>query len=131
MLLILNLPLIGIWVKLLKVPYHYLSVLIMLFCVIGSYGIGYSADDIIIMTLFGLIGYLAKKTGFELTPMVFGLVLGPMLENALRRSLVISNGSFGIFFTRPLSSVFLVISILFLMWTLLFKRRPAISGEEG
>jgi putative tricarboxylic transport membrane protein len=131
MLLILNLPLIGLWVKVLKIPYHLLSVLILVFCLIGSYGIGYSSADIIIMSLFGLIGYLAKKTDFELTPMVFGLVLGPMLENALRRSLVISNGSFGIFFTRPISLVFIGVSILFFLWTCLGKKRLPPVGDEG
>ena len=131
MLLILNLPLIGLWVKVLKIPYHLLSVLILVFCLIGSYGIGYSAADIIIMSLFGLMGYIAKKTDFELTPMVFGLVLGPMLENALRRSLVISNGWFGIFFTRPISLVFLGISILFFLWTCLGKKRLPALGDEA
>jgi putative tricarboxylic transport membrane protein len=131
MLLILNLPLIGLWVKVLKIPYHLLSVLILIFCLIGSYGIGYSSADIIIMSLFGLIGYIAKKTDFELTPMVFGLVLGPMLENALRRSLVISNGSFGIFFTRPISLVFLGVSILFFLWTCFGKKRLPAVGEES
>lgn len=122
MLLILNLPLIGLWVRVLKIPYHLLSVFILLFCVIGSYGVGYSADDIIIMALFGGIGYIAKKTDFELTPMVFGLVLGPMMETALRQSLVMSNGSFGIFFTRPACLAFIMASVLLLFSTFFFKK---------
>jgi len=130
MLLILNLPLIGLWVKLLKVPYYLLSVLILIFCLIGSYSINYSADDVIIMVVFGLIGYIAKKANFELSPMVFGLVLGPMLETALRRSLVISNGSFGIFFTRPISLVFIGITIIFFLWTVLYKK-PTMVVDEG
>jgi putative tricarboxylic transport membrane protein len=115
MLLVLNLPLIGLWVKVLKIPYYLLSVLILLFCLIGSYGISYVSDDIIIMTLFGLIGYVAKKTNFDATPLVFGLILGPMLENALRRSLQMSNGNLEIFFTRPISLLFTVISIILLI----------------
>ncbi len=130
MLLVLNLPLIGLWVKLLKIPYYLLSVFILLFCLIGSYAINYAAADIIIMAAFGLIGYVAKKTDFELTPMVFGLVLGPMLENALRRSLVISIGNFGIFFTRPISLIFLVISLLFLLWNFFFKKRSTTMISE-
>ena len=130
MLLVLNLPLIGLWVKLLKIPYYLLSVFILLFCLIGSYAINYAAADIMIMAAFGLIGYIAKKTDFELTPMVFGLVLGPMLENALRRSLVISNGSFGIFVNRPISLVFLSTSLLFLLWNFFFKRRATTMISE-
>jgi len=130
MLLVLNLPLIGLWVKLLKIPYYLLSVFILLFCLIGSYAINYAAADIIIMAAFGFIGYIAKKTDFELTPMVFGLVLGPMLENALRRSLVISNGSFGIFITRPISLTFLGISLLFLLWNFFFKKRATTMISE-
>lgn len=131
MLLVLNLPLIGVWVKLLKVPYHLLSVLMLLFCLIGSYAINYSAVDIVIMTLFGLIGYIAKKRDFDLTPMVFGLLLGPMMENALRRSLVLSHGSFAIFVTRPISLVAIGISIIVIFFTLLFRKRSRIGlGEK-
>jgi len=130
MLLALNLPLIRLWVSLLKIPYYLLSVLILLFCLIGSYGISYAAADIIIMTVFGLIGYIAKKTDFELTPMVFGLVLGPMLENALRRSLVISNGSFDIFISRPISLVFIVSSVLFMIWNFFFRKRSTTMISE-
>ena len=129
MLLILNLPLIGLWVKLLKIPYHLLSVLILLFCLIGSYSINCSADDIIIMTLFGLIGYIAKKTDFELAPMVFGLVLGPMFENAFRRSLIISHGGFSLFFTRPISLVFIGISIITLFSLFFVKKRPTVTQD--
>lgn len=130
MLLILNLPLIGIWVRILKVPYKYLSLLIILFCIVGSYSINYSQDDIIIMTLFGLVGYLAKKLSFEITPMVFGIVLGPMFEKALRRSLILSNGNFDIFFTRPISLVFICLSAMFLLSTLFLKKKPELIDEE-
>jgi len=129
MLVILNLPMIGIWVRIIKIPYYLLSVLILLFCLIGSYSINYLAEDIIIMTLFGLIGYIAKKTDFEVTPMVFGLVLGPMLENALRRSLIISHGSFSIFFIRPISLIFIGISILTLFSPLFLKKRPKVVQD--
>jgi putative tricarboxylic transport membrane protein len=129
MLLILNLPLIGVWVRLIQTPYKFLSAFILLFCLIGSYGISHSAYDVIIMTVFGLVGYIAKKTHFELTPMIIGLILGPMLENALRRSLIISNGSFDIFFTRPVSLIFAGITIIFLSYVLLTKKR--LTGMRG
>ncbi len=121
MLLVLNLPLIGVWVRLLKLPYRLLSVLILLICLIGSYSISYMPADIIVMTIFGLVGYIAKKTDFELTPMVFGLVLGPMLETALRRSLILSKGSGTIFFTRPISLVFILLAMAVLAWPLFRK----------
>jgi len=129
MLLILNLPLIGVWVRLIQTPYKFLSAFILLFCLIGSYGINLSANDVLIMTVFGLVGYIAKKTHFELTPMIIGLILGPMLENALRRSLIISNGSFYIFFTRPVSLIFAGITIIFLSYILLTKKR--LTGMRG
>lgn len=129
MLLILNLPLIGVWVRLIQTPYKFLSAFILLFCLIGSYGISLSANDVIVMTVFGLVGYIAKKTHFELTPMIIGLILGPMLENALRRSLIISNGRFDIFFTRPVSLIFAGITIIFLSYVLLTKKR--LTGMRG
>jgi putative tricarboxylic transport membrane protein len=127
MLVILNLPLIGLWVRVIRTPYYLLSVYILIFCLLGSYAINYSAIDIIIMTVFGVIGYIAKKTKFEVTPMVFGLVLGTMLENALRRSLILSHGSFSIFFRRPISLVFIGIAILVLFSSFFLKREEKVS----
>lgn len=131
MLLILNLPLIGLWVKLTRVPYRYLSIVILLLCVIGSYGMAYSASDVLIMTAFGAIGYAAKKTGFEVTPMLFGLLLGPTLENALRRSLIISHGSFGIFLTRPICLMLIGVSVLILISPLFTRRRYGVESNRS
>ena len=105
MLLALNLPLIGMWVKVLKVPYTILFPLILLFCLIGVYSINNSVTDIYLMILFGIVGYLMQKFGFEPAPLVLAYVLSPMLETAVRQSLSISGGSFIIFFTRPISLV--------------------------
>jgi putative tricarboxylic transport membrane protein len=132
MLLLLNLPLIGLWVQVLKVPYRILFPLILLFCLIGAYSINYSTIDVLFMILFGILGYLMKKFEYEGAPLVLAYVLGPMLEMALRQSLTMSNGSFSIFFTRPISAIgilaaiFLVISPL-LPW--IGKRRPAVGKE--
>ena len=112
MLLILNLPLIGLWIKILRVPYAILFPLIFLFCLIGAYSLNKSAFDILIMILFGIVGYLMKKSGYDAAPLVLAFVLGPMLEENLRQSLIISKGSFLIFLIRPLSAAFLIVVLL-------------------
>jgi len=133
MLLALNLPLIGMWVQLLKVPYSILFPVIILFCLIGSYSIANSATDVAIMLIFGVIGYLMKKLSFEAAPMVLAFVLGPMLETALRQALIKSRGSFSIFFTRPISAVCLIIAIALMVIPLLpwfRRRRPGAALEQ-
>jgi putative tricarboxylic transport membrane protein len=123
MLVFLNLPLIPLWVRVLKVPYPILFPLIVLFCVVGAYSLNNSASDILVMTGFGILGYLMKKLKYEGAPLVMAFVLGPMLELNLRRSLIVSDGSFTIFFTRPLSAVILVSALLILSFSFLPKRR--------
>jgi putative tricarboxylic transport membrane protein len=123
MLLVLNLPLIGLWVQLLKVPYSILGVLIVLFCEIGAFSVNNSTEGVLLMNIFGLAGYLMKRYKFEGAPLILALVLGPMLENSLRRSLMMSDGSLGIFFQRPLSLIFMVISLAFLI-------SPLFTGER-
>jgi putative tricarboxylic transport membrane protein len=115
MLLVLNLPLIGIWVKILKVPYQILFPLILLFCVIGSYSLNYTTDDVLLMIFFGVVGYLLKKFDYDAAPMILALVLGPMMENSLRQSLLVSQGSFLIFVTHPISATLLGITVLLLV----------------
>jgi putative tricarboxylic transport membrane protein len=125
MLLFLNLPLIPVWVKLLKIPYPILFPFILLFCIIGVYSINNSIFDIYLMIFFGIIGYVAKKLDFEVTPLILAVVLGPMLERALRQSLEISAGNVLVFFTRPLSAVILGVAIVIVilpMFTALTKR---------
>lgn len=112
LLLILNLPLIGLWVKLLKVPYKILFPFLLFFCVIGSYSINNSTFDVLLMFFFGIIGYLFRKFGYEPAPLVLAFVLGDMLENSLRQSLLLSLGSLSIFFTRPISVSCLIIAVL-------------------
>jgi putative tricarboxylic transport membrane protein len=123
MLLLLNLPLIPLWVKVLKVPYPILFPLIVLFCVVGAYSLNNSVLDILVMTTFGVVGYLMKKLQYEGAPMVMAFVLGPMLELNLRRSLIVSDGSFLIFFTRPISAAIMALAILVLAASLIFKFR--------
>ncbi len=131
MLLLLNLPLIGLWVQVLKIPYRILFPLILLFCLIGAYSINYSVVDLLIMIVFGIVGYVMKKFDYEGAPLVLAYVLGPMLEISLRQSLTMSNGSFLIFVTRPISAIGIIASILlvvssFLPW--IGKKRLVIHG---
>lgn len=131
LLLVLNLPLIGIWVKLLKVPYSILFPLIIFFCLTGAYSINNSSTDVAIMLVFGVIGYLMRKLSLEAAPMILALVLGPMLETALRLSLIKSKGSFSIFFSRPISATCLIIAIALLVVPLFpWFRRPGAALEK-
>ncbi len=133
MLLILNLPLIGIWVKILKIPYKILFPLILLFCLIGVYSVSNSVFDIYIMLIFGILGYLMKKFGYEGAPLVLAFVLGPMMEQNLRKSLILSQGDFSIFFTRPLAAISLIISIALLILPMIGwigKKRAEIPKAE-
>ena len=115
MLLLLNLPLIGIWVKLLKVPYSVLFPMIVFFCLIGVYSINNNYFEIIIMVIFGVVGYLMRKFGYEGAPFVLAFVLSTMMENAFRQALIMSNGSLTIFVTRPISTILLIVSGLLLI----------------
>jgi len=122
MLLVLNLPLVGIWVQLLRTPYRILFPLILLFCLIGVYSLNSSTVEIYIMIIFGVIGYLTKKTRYEVAPLVLATVLGPMFENAFRQSLMMEGGNLGIFFSRPISCGFILTAIFLLFTPLIFKK---------
>jgi len=115
MLLVLNLPLIGIWVRILKIPYGTLFPLILLFCVVGAYANTNSLLQVNIMMAFGLVGYLMRKTGFEPAPLVMAYILCPFLEDAFRQSLIMSYGSFTIFFNRPISAIILSAALLLII----------------
>jgi putative tricarboxylic transport membrane protein len=130
MLLILNLPLIGLWVQVLRVPYYLLYPLIILFCLIGSYSIANRAGDVIVMLIFGVVGYLMRKFRYHAPPMVLALVLGPMLEEALRQSLILSQGNFSIFISRPISLGFLIVAALLLVIPIITQRRRLSTLKE-
>ncbi len=126
MLIILNLPLIGIWIKLLTVPYKWLYPAIVLFCAIGVYSTNNNNFDIWMVALFGLIGYIFIKLGCEPAPLLLGLILGPMMEEYLRRALLISRGDWSVFVTRPISASLLVAALLLLVIVLL----PAVKKKR-
>jgi putative tricarboxylic transport membrane protein len=133
MLVMLNLPLIGIWVQMLKVPYSVLYVLIVLLCQIGAYSVNNDVNDVLLINIFGLAGYLMKRYEFEGAPLILGLVLGPMLESSLRRAMMMSDGSLMIFVARPLSAVFLLVALIFLISPLFTRGRigkAAIDSED-
>ncbi|MGE3926007.1 MAG: tripartite tricarboxylate transporter permease, partial [Lautropia sp.] len=117
MLLILNLPLIGIWVKLLKIPYRLLFPWILLFCMVGAYSVNSRMSDVLTAIIFGVFGYLLKKLEYEPAPMALGFVLGPMFELSFRQSMSISNGSFGFFVERPVALAALLLCAVILMST--------------
>jgi putative tricarboxylic transport membrane protein len=128
MLLILNLPLVGLWVQLLRTPYKVLAPIIVLFCCVGVFSIRNSVFDIWVMGVFGIIGYLLRKVNFEPGPLILAFVLGPILERSIRQSLLISAGSPAIFFTRPISGVFMAALLLF-MALQVFMRARGRRGE--
>jgi putative tricarboxylic transport membrane protein len=133
MLLVLNLPLIGMWVQLLKLPYNVLFPLILLFTIIGVYASGNNVFDIYVMVLFGIIGYFMRKFGFEPAPLVLAFVLGPMLENNLRKSLILSQGDLLTFFERPISAVCIALAALLLVGPLLpsFRKRREVVALDS
>ena len=119
MLVIINLPLIGLWVKLLQVPYRMMFPAIMIFCCIGIYSINNSTSDVLFTAFFGLVGYTLLKFGFEPAPMLLGFVLGKLMEEKLRQALILSRGSFSTFIERPVSAGLLLVAIVMLAIALL------------
>jgi len=131
MLLVLNLPLIPLWVMVLRVPYYLLYPLILLFCVIGSYSIGNNTSDVVVMLIFGVVGYLMRKFRYDAPPMVLALVLGGELESSLRQSLMMSQGDFSIFVTRPITVAFLIVAVLLLIVPIITQRKKLSQLEES
>ena len=126
MLVILNLPLVGMWVKLLQIPYRWLFPSILMFCAVGNYSINNSPMDLYLVAVAGILGYLFIKLEFEPAPLILGYVLGPLMEENLRRALLISRGDPTVFFTRPISGAFMIVSILILITMIL----PAIRKKK-
>ena len=115
MLLALNLPLVGLFVSVLRIPYAYLYPLIIMFCIIGVYEVSHSIVDVWIMLIMGVLGYALRKFGFDPAPLVLGLVIAPVFEQSLRQSLIMSNGNYLIFFQRGIALSLLVASLALLL----------------
>ena len=135
MLIVLNLPLIGMWIKLLTVPYRWLFPAIVLFCAIGVYSTNNNTWDIWMVAIFGVIGYVFIKLGCEPAPLLLGLILGPMMEENLRRALLLSRGDWSVLVTRPLSAGLLAAAALLVIIVMLpavkHKREDVFHEEEA
>jgi putative tricarboxylic transport membrane protein len=132
-LLVLNLPLIGLWVRLLKVPYGIIFPLILLLCLIGVYTLNNNAYEILIMLIFGAVGYLMRKTRFEAAPFCFAMVIGPIMETNFRQALIQSRGGFGIFLSRPISGTLMAATLVLLVIHLfpkIAKKRASIVKDD-
>lgn len=133
MLVVLNLPLVGIWVKLITIPYAYLAPAIVAFCAIGAYSVSGAEFDVYVVLIFGVAGYFLTKLGFEMTPLLLGFVLGPIIEENFRRALVISGGDPSIFVVRPLSATLLALAVVTLALVSLPRiaiRRSEVFNEQ-
>jgi TctA family transporter len=126
MLIVLNLPMIGIWIKLLSVPYRWLFPSIVLFCALGVYTTNNNTFDIWMVAIFGVIGYVFIKLGAEPAPLLLGFILGPMMEENLRRALLLSRGDWSVLVTRPLSATLLALALVLLIVVLL----PSIKAKR-
>ena len=133
MLVVLNLPLIGLWVKLLSVPYYVLFPIIMAMCSIGVYSVNSNSYDLFAVAFFGLLGYVMSKLRCEPAPLLLGFVLGPLLEENLRRAMILSRGDPTTFLTRPISATLLVMSLIVLVLVFMpqiRKRRDEVFTES-
>jgi putative tricarboxylic transport membrane protein len=132
MLVVINLPLVGLWVRLLRVPYRHLYPMILVFCCIGVYSLNNTPFDVVLTAIFGLVGYWLIKHDFEPAPMLLGFVLGPLMEENLRRAMLLARGDATVFFTRPISAGLMVLSIGLLIIAVLpmiRKRRDVVFTE--
>jgi TctA family transporter len=134
LLVLLNLPLIGLWVRLLTIPYYVLFPAIVVFSAIGVYSINSNAFDLFAIAVFGCLGYFLVKLGCEPAPLLLGFILGPMLEENLRRAMIISRGDPSVFLTRPISAILVILAALVLVIALLptvAKKREQVFQEEA
>jgi putative tricarboxylic transport membrane protein len=133
MLLILNLPLVGMWARIAVIPFPVLGPIIIFCSLVGTYSIRFLALDVWVAIIFGIIGYFMRKFGYPLAPMVLATVLAQMLETSLQQSLLLSQGSWSIFFARPISAVFMALAILSFvrgMWKQIKSQAPEIAVED-
>jgi putative tricarboxylic transport membrane protein len=122
MLLVLNLPLIPVWIRILKLPRAILTAGIMVFAILGAYAIAQNVADVLIAIAFGLLGFLMRRTGYPVAPLILGAVLGPMLETQFRRALAFSEGDLTVFVTRPIAATILALALVALAGPGLLRR---------
>ena len=115
----------------LKIRYVILFPLILLFCLIGVYSLNANVAEIIIMLVFGILGFLMRRAGFEGAPFILAMVLGPIMETSLHQSLLISRGTFSIFFTRPICAALMIFTVVFLISPLITRRKKSVTSAAG
>jgi putative tricarboxylic transport membrane protein len=130
MLLVLNLPLVGLWVRLLAIPQPLLYAGILVFATLGVYSLNRSTFDLVLLYGVGLIGYLMRRFEFPVAPCIIGLILGPLAEEQFRRALSISQGDASVFFTHPISAALLVVAALCLLVPLFFRLRRSAANAN-
>ena len=133
LLLIINLPLIGIWVQMLKIPFPKLLAFILVIAITGTYATNNSVTEVYLSLTFGVIGYLMKKADLPTAPVIMGVILGPLLETHFRRALIISNGSYATFISHPISAVFLCAAVLSILYPLIrwaLKRKRGLAARQ-
>ena len=129
-LVVLNLPLVGIWVKLLKVPYRWLFPCIFMVICLGNYSLNNSSIEVYLTAAFGMLGYILMKLECEPAPLILGYVLGPMMEESLRRAMLLSRGDPTVFVTRPLSLTFILITVALLVVSVMHELRKRRNGAK-
>jgi putative tricarboxylic transport membrane protein len=127
-LLALNLPMVGLFVSLLRIPFRVLFPIILLICLIGTYSINMSSFELLVLLGAGILGYFFRKLDYDLAPFILALIIGPTLEETFRQSLMRSGGSFSIFWERPIARTFIALSLCLLIWNIY---RSVWSGEKG
>ena len=130
-LVILNLPLVGIFVSLLRVPFRILFPIILLICLVGTYSVSLSTFELTILLGFGVLGYFFRKIQFDIAPMVLAMIIGPTLEIAFRQSLMRSAGSFAIFWQSPIALTLISLSFLLFLWNIYRSLKPKTSWERA
>jgi putative tricarboxylic transport membrane protein len=129
-LIILNLPLVGIFVNLLRVPFRILMPLILLICLVGTYSVNLSTFELVILLGFGALGYVFRKLEYDIAPFILAMIIGPTLEMAFRQSLMRSGGSFSIFWQSPIAMMLIALSCLLFLWNLYRSLRPTKASWE-
>jgi putative tricarboxylic transport membrane protein len=127
-LLVLNLPLVGVWARISRVPYHVLGPIVLAVCVVGAYAPRNTLFDVWVAILFGIVGYVMRRLALPLAPLVLGFLLGPMFEQALRQSIALT-GSPMIFVTRPIPLALIVAAVLVLGFTMALRRRSRMAAD--
>jgi len=130
-LVILNLPLVGLFVNLLRVPFRILFPIILVICLVGTYSVNASTVDLVLLLVFGVFGFVFRKLEYDIAPFILAMIIGPTLEMAFRQSLMRSAGSFAIFWESPITLVLIALSGALLLWNIFRAVRPKASWEKA